>query len=72
MAGRYGHETVSVINLEIVDIKPEQNLMFVKGAVPGVNKGLVRIKTTTRAVKKVAKPFAVFTRAKPSGSIKSK
>nr|WP_028845925.1 50S ribosomal protein L3 [Thermodesulfatator atlanticus] len=35
MPGHYGNETVTVRNLSIVDIKPEKNVLLVKGAVPG-------------------------------------
>jgi large subunit ribosomal protein L3 len=44
MAGRLGGERVTVKNLEIVDIKPEENLIFIKGAVPGPKNSLVEIK----------------------------
>lgn len=51
MAGRYGAERVTVMNLEVVDVIPEENLLLVKGAVPGPNGGLVLV----RGTKKVAK-----------------
>jgi large subunit ribosomal protein L3 len=35
MAGRMGYENVTVSNLSVVKILPEQNLILVKGAVPG-------------------------------------
>jgi len=35
MAGHYGNERVKMENLKIVEIKPEDNLMLVKGSVPG-------------------------------------
>jgi len=35
LPGRYGSERQTVRNLEIVDIRPEENLILVKGAVPG-------------------------------------
>ncbi|MEW6002051.1 MAG: 50S ribosomal protein L3 [Nitrospirota bacterium] len=35
LPGHMGSERVTVENLEIVDIKPEQNILLVKGAVPG-------------------------------------
>jgi len=44
MAGHYGNETVTVKNLEIVDVIPEKNLILVKGAVPGHKGGLVIVK----------------------------
>jgi large subunit ribosomal protein L3 len=49
MAGHWGDEQVSVQNLEIVDIRPENNLMLVKGAVPGAKRGIVLVR---RAVKR--------------------
>ena len=51
MAGHYGAERVTVVNLEVVDVIPEENLLLVKGAVPGPNGGLVVVRQT----KKVAK-----------------
>jgi large subunit ribosomal protein L3 len=35
MAGRMGYENVTVSGLKVVKVIPEQNLIFVKGAVPG-------------------------------------
>ncbi len=48
MAGHYGHEKTTVHNLTIVDVQLENNLILVKGAVPGPNKGLVRLRQTIR------------------------
>ncbi|MDI6687685.1 MAG: 50S ribosomal protein L3 [Desulfobacterales bacterium] len=44
MPGHYGNERKTIKNLEIADIRPQQNLIFVKGAVPGFRSGLVSIK----------------------------
>ena len=41
MAGRMGHERVTVLNLEVVRVDAERNLILVKGAVPGPDGGLV-------------------------------
>jgi large subunit ribosomal protein L3 len=35
MAGRMGGKRTTVRNLEIVDVIPEQNLLLIKGSVPG-------------------------------------
>jgi large subunit ribosomal protein L3 len=43
LPGHYGVDRKTVRNLEIVDIRPDQNLILVKGAVPGAKSGLVRI-----------------------------
>jgi len=37
LPGHMGSERVTVKNLEVVDVKKEQNLLIVKGAVPGAN-----------------------------------
>jgi len=44
MPGHYGNRRVTVRNLEIVDIRPEQHLLIVKGAVPGCRTGLVEVR----------------------------
>lgn len=44
MPGRMGNEQVTVKNLEIVKIDEENNLLFVKGAVPGAINGFVIVK----------------------------
>lgn len=45
LAGRMGGERVTIQNLEIVAIQPEDNVILVKGSVPGPNKSLVEIRT---------------------------
>jgi large subunit ribosomal protein L3 len=51
MAGRMGHERVTVQNLEIVKVDVEKNVILVKGAVPGPKGGLVIIKEAVKAGK---------------------
>ncbi|MSP37486.1 MAG: 50S ribosomal protein L3 [Deltaproteobacteria bacterium] len=41
MAGHWGNEQISTQNLLVVDIRAEQNLLFVRGAVPGSKQGVV-------------------------------
>ncbi len=48
MAGRYGAERVTARNLTVVQIDPDNNLMLVKGAVPGPNGGLVLVRPTNK------------------------
>jgi large subunit ribosomal protein L3 len=43
MAGRMGGDQVTVSNLEIIEIDPEKNLLFIKGGIPGSRNGLVVI-----------------------------
>lgn len=43
MAGRMGGERVLTRNLEVVGVNPEENILLVRGAVPGAREGLVII-----------------------------
>jgi len=43
MAGRQGGKTVKILNLKVVKIVPEQNLLMLKGSVPGSNGSYVII-----------------------------
>jgi large subunit ribosomal protein L3 len=43
MPGHMGSETVTVQKLEVIKIDAEQNLLVVKGAVPGGKNGLLVI-----------------------------
>jgi len=43
LPGHMGSETVTVKNLEVIKVDPEQNLLVVKGAVPGGKGGLLFI-----------------------------
>lgn len=43
MPGHYGHARQTTRNLEIVDIRPEENLLLIRGAIPGPGQGLVMI-----------------------------
>ena len=47
-AGQYGNEQVTVRNLGVVKIDAENNLLIVRGAIPGPNGGLVMIRPTNK------------------------
>ena len=49
MAGQKGNKRVTLMGLTIVDIRPEENLMIVKGSVPGSRNGIVYIRKNNRA-----------------------
>ena len=49
MAGQYGNEQVTVLNLVVVKIDTEKNLIAVKGAVPGAKGGIVFIRDSVKA-----------------------
>ena len=51
MPGHMGHERVTVQNLAVVRVDAENNLILVKGAVPGPKKCLVTIKETVKSGK---------------------
>ena len=44
MAGHWGNETVTEMGLVIVDVRPADNVILVKGSVPGPKNGLVLIR----------------------------
>ena len=46
MAGRYGHERSTMRNVKLVRIDAENNLLLVRGAVPGPNGGFVVVRQT--------------------------
>jgi large subunit ribosomal protein L3 len=48
MAGRYGAARTTVRNLKVVRIDNDNNLMLVRGAVPGPNGGLVMVRPTNK------------------------
>jgi large subunit ribosomal protein L3 len=53
MAGHYGAERVTVQNLKVFAVLPDQNVILVRGAVPGPNGGYVIVR---KALKRKTKP----------------
>ena len=51
MPGHMGHVTVTTQNLEIVRVDAENNLILVKGAIPGSRKALVTLRETVKSKK---------------------
>ena len=51
MPGQMGHKQITVQNLEVVKVDAENNLILVKGAVPGPKKCLVTVKETVKVEK---------------------
>ena len=43
MAGRMGGTRISIRNLIVLDIMPDQNLLVVKGSIPGAINSIVEI-----------------------------
>ncbi len=48
MAGQYGNEQVTTLNLSVVKIDAEKNLLAIKGAVPGNRGGIVFIRSAVK------------------------
>lgn len=48
MPGHKGHEQVTVLNLVVVDVRPEQNAILIKGALPGPKYSLVKIRSAVK------------------------
>jgi large subunit ribosomal protein L3 len=49
MGGRMGNDQITVRNLEVVEVRPEENLLLIKGAVPGARNALLKIQTLKEA-----------------------
>jgi large subunit ribosomal protein L3 len=48
MAGHYGSERVTTVGLELLEVRPEENLLLIRGTIPGANGGLVIVKDSLR------------------------
>ena len=49
MAGQYGNEQVTILNLAVVKIDESKNIIAVRGAVPGAAGGIVFIRDSVKA-----------------------
>ena len=48
LPGRYGAERVTIRNLDVVSVDLENNLLLVRGAVPGYNGAFVMVRPTNK------------------------
>jgi len=48
LPGRMGREHVTVLSLRLVKVDAEKKLLMIRGAVPGVNKGLVIVRSAVK------------------------
>ena len=44
MAGHWGNERVTELNLEVMEVRPEDHVILIKGSVPGPRNGLVLVR----------------------------
>ncbi len=51
LPGRMGHDQRTVLNLSVVRVMPEQNLVLLRGAIPGPKGGLVMIRKSVKTTK---------------------
>jgi large subunit ribosomal protein L3 len=64
LPGHYGTENVTIQNLTIVGIEPEQNVILVRGAVPGHADGILVVDTAVKGQPRVKKKQEERVRAK--------
>lgn len=74
MPGHMGHVNCTVANQQIVKIDNENNLLLIKGSVPGPNKQFVVIKETVKQKKRKSAPeiFQFIKNAKPSSVLNNR
>ncbi|MDR3172488.1 MAG: 50S ribosomal protein L3 [Treponema sp.] len=48
LPGRMGREQVTVLSLKVIKVDAEKRLLMVRGAVPGINKGLVVVRAAVK------------------------
>jgi large subunit ribosomal protein L3 len=51
MAGHWGDERISIQNLEVVEVRADNNLLLVKGSVPGAERGVLLIRQAAKGRK---------------------
>jgi large subunit ribosomal protein L3 len=44
MAGQYGNDRMTALHLRVVEVRPDSNLLLVRGAVPGARGGIVLVR----------------------------
>jgi len=49
MPGHFGNRRVTVQNIEVAEVRPQQNIILLKGAVPGWRNGIVTIRQAKKA-----------------------
>ena len=48
MAGQWGNEQITVLNLDVAKVDAEKNILAIKGAVPGARGGIVFVRNTVK------------------------
>jgi large subunit ribosomal protein L3 len=56
LPGRMGGDRMTILNLPVVRVMPEQNLVLIRGAVPGANGSLVMVRKSVKTTKAAKAP----------------
>ncbi len=48
MPGHHGNQQVTIQNIKVLEVKEDQNLIFLKGGIPGSRNGLILIRIATK------------------------
>ena len=59
LPGHYGHELVTTKNLLVLDVKANENLILIKGAIPGPKGSIVLLKSAKKVGHIVSDPQVV-------------
>ena len=65
MSGHYGNESVTLLNLTVVDVNAEKNYILIKGGLPGAKKSIVTIRSAVKDVRN-AKPVKTLINRTPT------
>lgn len=60
LPGHMGHEQVTIQNLEVISVDLENNVILIKGSVPGPKNSLVLVKTAVKTGDKVNEPVELI------------
>jgi len=73
LPGHMGHVSVTMQNLEIVAVMPEENVILIKGNVPGPKKSLVIIKSAVKKpnVKKEKVELVSYVTEEPKAEVET-
>ncbi len=55
MPGHMGSKTVTILDMTVEEVRPDQNLLFLKGGVPGAPKGLVAVHRSVKTPRSAQK-----------------
>ena len=60
LPGHMGHEQVTIQNLEVISVDLENNVILIKGSVPGPKNSLVLVRTSVKTGDKVNEPVELI------------